>query len=292
MTDRRTDDVPPGCPENPLSARLPASQPSGGARGDQARDSASEVPSRPAPATGAPRDAADARHSAPQDADTPCSHPPAASRETGTEGAGSAARCPHGCDTTHCPCLECDAAHAIPSPDPQPAQAREEAALRDARRDSLGVLLARAERDVLTAREATQLRAHVEAELRDSDRLRHSLRSAAHACTMLDDHRNELRAERDRLAKRIGEYRASRRRWMDAAYRDRHAAVYAHAALQRLDGIATAWLERLPETVRTATVAEAVHATVRPALRGEQPAASGRPEPEPTSSDASTEGQR
>lgn len=40
------------------------------------------------------------------------------------------------------------------------------------------------------------------------------------------------------------------------------------AALNRLDQMATAWLERLPDTIRTATAAQAVHDTVHTALAG------------------------
>lgn len=40
------------------------------------------------------------------------------------------------------------------------------------------------------------------------------------------------------------------------------------AALTRLDRMATAWLERLPDTIRTATAAEAVHHVVHAALAG------------------------
>lgn len=40
--------------------------------------------------------------------------------------------------------------------------------------------------------------------------------------------------ELDRLYDRLEEYRDSRRRWMEAAYQDRHAAVAASAAVERV----------------------------------------------------------
>ncbi|MFK0296398.1 hypothetical protein ACIQU6_38820 [Streptomyces sp. NPDC090442] len=69
---------------------------------------------------------------------------------------------------------------------------------RTARRDSLLVLLARAQRGVvLTAAEAALLRAHVEAEVADADRYRREAGGQQVAIRRAQQRVAELEAERD-----------------------------------------------------------------------------------------------
>lgn len=57
----------------------------------------------------------------------------------------------------------------------------------------------------------------------------------------------------------------------------------AEAAVRRLDGMATAWVEQLPETIRTATAAEAVQIVTRRVLDPATPEPSGAaPSPQVT----------
>ena len=107
-------------------------------------------------------------------------------------------------------------------------------------RDALLVLLSRLVRGVLLPEERTLLREHVEHLLAAVDRSDEAARRAL-------EQRQDLAAER---------------------YAWQERGRKAEAALTRLDQMATAWLEQLPDTIRTATAAEAVQTTVRAVLVG------------------------
>lgn len=62
-----------------------------------------------------------------------------------------------------------------------------------------------------------------------------------------------------KFAQKISEKRAA---YADAE-KAQKAQREAERKLKRLDQMATAWLERLPDTIRTATAAEAVHQVTR-----------------------------
>ncbi|MGW7247731.1 hypothetical protein [Streptomyces decoyicus] len=114
--------------------------------------------------------------------------------------------------------------------------------------DTLGVLLSRMARGVLLEAERPLLREHVEHLLADRSR-------SEHAASRLMEQRQEMPAER---------------------YAWQERGRKAEAALTRLDQMATAWLQQLPDTIRTATAAEAVQHAVR-AVLGDPAADTCRP---------------
>lgn len=81
---------------------------------------------------------------------------------------------------------------------------------------------------------------------------------------------DRVRAERDRAVRAFESL--AQKNDKAKTERDRYAA-----ALTRLDQMATAWLEQLPEAIRTATAAEAVHYVVRSALHPLPGSATTRP---------------
>ncbi|MFG2826076.1 hypothetical protein ACGFWI_01115 [Streptomyces sp. NPDC048434] len=104
--------------------------------------------------------------------------------------------------------------------------------------DTLGTLLSRMVRGALLEAERPLLREHVEHLLADRSRSEHA------ACRLMEQ-RQEMAEER---------------------YAWQERGRKAEAALTRLDQMATAWVERLPDTISTATAADAVQHTVRATL--------------------------
>lgn len=173
----------------------------------------------------------------------------------------------------------------------------DEDALRWTRREALGVLLSRAERGVLTTTEAAQLRAHAEAEIRDSntvrevaqgnrrhvqhlaseiDRLTAEVEQARELLRVAHETSNKSEAERATMSRVLevakGETLACRTqldRLNDAHTEQRQRAEMAQAAIERVRAIPEAW-ERMPAD-RYVYVHEAAR-TVRAALDGTTPA--------------------
>ena len=134
--------------------------------------------------------------------------------------------------------------------------------IRTARRDSLAVLLSRAQRSVpLTADEAALLRAAVEAEVREGDAARQAERGQQRAA---DRERERVAAAEAAIVeaeeRAVAEERAERAAKRTAGYRRR--AEEAEQRLARIRDMADAWTRRLPDVIRTATAAEAVRNAV------------------------------
>ncbi|MEU8721494.1 hypothetical protein [Streptomyces antimycoticus] len=138
--------------------------------------------------------------------------------------------------------------------------------MRTTRRDTLSILLSRAQRGVLSRDEAALLRTHVEAELAEGDAARASERGQQRA---MERNRQRVEAadaaiveaeERARTAeKRLAGYEAIfGPNAVDDFHAMQHRAKTAEQRLARIRDMADAWERRLPAAIRTATAADAI----------------------------------